>query len=94
MPNSRVQPLTEKASTPATPMTENQLGANEGESTKDNGVEAVRSHHFGANVIKGAGALDGLVRGHFVDFARNGGNERVRIAFGAHKQAKSEFTHS
>ncbi len=58
-----------------------------GESTKDNGVEAVWSHDFGANVIEGAGALNGLVRCYFVDFARNGGNERVRIVFGAHKQA-------
>jgi len=61
-----------------------------GEAAEDDGVEAIGSHDFCADVVESAGAFDGLIVGHVVDFAGENRHERVRITLGAHEEAAAE----
>ena len=58
MPNSRVRPLTENASTPADTYDCNGQG-DDGEAAEDDVVQAIRSQDFGAHVFEGAGCSTG-----------------------------------
>ena len=60
MPNSRVRPLTENASTPATP-TIGDRERDRGEPAEHDRVQPVRRQHFGAHVFERRRALDRLI---------------------------------
>ena len=57
------------------------------ESAEDDGIQAVGCQDLGADVLEGAGVLDGLVGGHLMDGAGDGGDEGVGISLGAHEEA-------
>ena len=56
-------PLTENASTPATPTTAI-ASATAGEAAEHQRVQPIRRQHFGADVFERRGVLDRLIGGH------------------------------
>ena len=62
MPNSRVLPLTENTSTPATPIDRNGQ-SHCGEAAEDECVQTIGSENFGADVVERGGVFDRLIHG-------------------------------
>jgi hypothetical protein len=85
MPNSRVQALTENASTLATPMTAIQQ-CDPGEHAKDQGIQAVWREHFCTDVFERGSVLNGFFGGHFADNFRHRRHQRIRICSGVDQE--------
>ena len=85
MPNSRVRPLTENASTPATPTTaiEQRYGR---EAAEHQRVQPVRCEHLRADVFQRRRALHQLVRGHFANDTRDRRHQRVGVRVRVNEQ--------
>ena len=78
MPNSRVRPLTENASTPATPTTAID-SATAAKHAEHQCVQTIRREHFRADIFKRRRMLHGLIGGHAANDVRDRRDQRIRI---------------
>ncbi len=85
MPNSRVRPLTENASTPATPIDRNRQRDHR-EQAEHRRVQPIRRQHLGADVIERRRLLHRLIGGEFAHDARDLRHQRVGIGPRVHEQ--------